>query len=44
MSVLYSDAKDIGLARRLLGYSVWLLGSGLAVANDNTPKVACQYE
>ncbi len=26
--------RDIGLAKRLLGYSVWLLGSGLAAANQ----------
>ncbi len=37
-------SKDIAIARRLLGYTVWLLGSGLGAANDYTPKVACQYE
>ncbi len=30
--------RDIGLAKRLLGYSVWLLGSGLAAANHDAPK------
>jgi len=30
-------------AKRLLGNSVWLLGSGLAVARDDeTPTAACQ--
>ncbi len=36
--------RDIGLAKRLLGYSVWLLGSGLAASNHDTPKASCQYE
>ncbi len=36
--------RDIGLAKRLLGYSVWLLGSDLAASNHDTPKASCQYE
>ncbi len=36
--------RDIGLAKRLLGYSVWLLGSGLAASNHDTPKASCQCE
>ncbi len=36
--------RDIGLAKRLLGYSVWLLGSGLAASSHDTPKASCQYE
>ncbi len=36
--------RDIGLAKRLLGYSVWLLGIGLAASNHDTPKASCQYE
>ncbi len=36
--------RDIGLAKRLLGYSVWLLGSGLAASNHDSPKASCQYE
>ncbi len=28
--------KDIGLARRLLGYTVWLLEGGLAASIDTT--------
>ncbi len=43
-----SDAEILGLAKRLLGYSVWLLGSGLGSgwqrAITITPKASCQYE
>ncbi len=36
--------RDIGLAKRLLGYSVWLLGSGLAAANHEAPKSVWMYK
>ncbi len=36
--------KDIGLAKRLLGYCFWLLGSGLTAASDDIIKAACQYK
>jgi len=36
--------RDIGLTKWLLEYSVWLLGSGLAAANHEAPKAACQYD
>ena len=36
--------RDIRFAKRLLGYSLWLLWSYLAAANDEIPKASCQYE
>ncbi len=38
------ECKDIGLAKRLLGYCFWLLGSGLTADSDDIIKAACQYE
>jgi len=35
--------RDIGLAKQLLGYSVWLLWSCLATANDESPKASSHY-
>ncbi len=37
------DIQNIGLAKRLLGYCFWLLGSGLTAASDDIIKAACQY-
>ena len=36
--------KDISLPKWLLGYCVWLLGSGLAAVSEDIIKTACQYE
>ncbi len=38
------DIQNIGLAKRLLGYCFWLLGSGLTAASDDIMKAACQYK
>ncbi len=43
-SLWSKDMQNIGLAKRLLGYCFWLLGSGLTAASDDIIKAACQYE